>query len=113
MVHIYAEDTQIYLPFLPEDEDWALTKLKMCLTEVHQWMATNWLQLNNSKMEFIIFVSKRNLSYTKNKCITIGKRDVECVRSVGVYFNWHLKGDKQVTFICKSVWQHLFQISKI
>ena len=55
MFNIYADGTQMYLPFLPEDENWALTKLEMCLTEVRQWMATNWLQLNDSKTEFIIF----------------------------------------------------------
>ena len=97
MFHIYADDTQVYLPFLPEDEDWALTKLETCLTEVHQWMATNWFQLNDSKTEFIIFGSKKNLSYLKNKSITIGEFTihigVQCVKSLGGYFDRHLKCD--------------------
>ena len=80
-------------------------------------MVTNWLQLNGSKTEFIIIGSKRNLYYLKNKSITIGEcnihRDVECVKGLGAYFDRHLKCDKQVTFMCKTAWYHLFQISKI
>ena len=117
MFHIYADGTQIYLPFLPEDEDWALTRLEVCLTEVCQWMATNWLKLNDSKTEFIIFGSKRNLSYLINKSITIGEctihSDVACVKSLGAYCDRHLKCDKHVTFMCKTVWYQLFQMSKI
>ena len=117
MFHIYADDTQIYLPFLAEDEDWALTRLEVWLTAVHQWMATNWLQLNDSNTEFIIFGSNRNLSYLKNKSITIGEctihSDIECMQSLGAYFNRHLKCDKQVTFMCKTAWYHLIQISKM
>ena len=56
LFHIYADDTQIYIPFLPGDEHQALAKLEQCLEEVRIWMAANWLQLNDSKTEFIIFI---------------------------------------------------------
>ena len=39
--------------------------------------------------------------------------DVECVKSLGAYFDMHLKCDKQVTFMYKTALYHLFQISKI
>jgi hypothetical protein len=115
--HIYADDTQIYLPFLPGEECEALSRLESCLTEVRQWMAKNWLQLNDSKTEFIIFGSNKNLQLLKQKSIKIGLSEITCdtqsVKNLGAYLDIHLKGDKQVTSTCKSAWFHLFQISKI
>jgi hypothetical protein len=115
--HIYADDTQIYLPFLPENEIVALAKLESCLIDVRQWMATNWLQLNDSKTEFIIFGSSKNLSCLKHRSIRIGECDITSdklsVKSLGALFDINLKCDKQVTSVCKSAWYHLFQISKI
>ena len=43
LFHIYADDTQIYIPFCPGEEGMAITQLEQCLEEVREWMATNWL----------------------------------------------------------------------
>ena len=55
LFHTYADDTKIYLPFSPGEEGMAITQIEQWLREVCQWMATNWLHLNESNIEFIIF----------------------------------------------------------
>ena len=52
--HCYADDTQIYLPQRPNDPR-SLAAVLDCLKDVNRWMAHNFLQLNNSKSEIILF----------------------------------------------------------
>ena len=116
--HIYADDTQIYVSFLPGEEEAALTKLENCLEEVRQWMAANWLQLNDSKTEFIIFGSSQNLCSLTKTSLTIGQcvidsKDTKSVKSLGAHFDINMNLDTHLSAICKSGWYHLYQISKI
>ena len=80
-------------------------------------MATNWLQLNDSKTEFIIFGSKQNLLSLKKNSLTIGECEIpaskDAVRSIGAHLDCTMKLEKQLTSISKSSWYHLYQISKI
>ena len=55
--HSYADDQQIYLSFKPSikgDEEQCTTILHNCINEIHVWMCTNLLKLNNDKTEFIL-----------------------------------------------------------
>lgn len=48
--HCYADDTQLYLPLEPSDNNVTTRKsLLHCLKEVKLWMALNCLQLNEGK----------------------------------------------------------------
>ena len=118
LFHIYADDSQIYLPFSPGEEEVVFQKLEACFDEVRQWMATNWLQLNDGKTEFLIFGSKQNLASLKRNSINIGQCEItssklNAVKCIGAYFDNIMKLEKQITFMCKSAWYHLYQISKI
>jgi hypothetical protein len=118
LFHIYADDTMIYSPFYPGEEDLALKKLEQCLEEVRLWMAANWLQLNESKTEFILFGSKPNLSSLKRNTVTIGQCKIipsqsNAVKSLGAYFDKNMDLDKQIVSTCRTAWYHLYQISKI
>ena len=56
--HFYADDTQIYLPFPPKctgSYDESKSRLESCISDVRIWMANNFLKLNDSKSEFLIF----------------------------------------------------------
>ena len=118
LFYIYADDTQIYLPFSPGEEDIALTRLELCLNEVSDWMAANWLQLNDNKTEFIIIgtakalasLGKTSINFA-NCVITPSKSNA--VKSLGALFDTNMKLEKQVTCMCRSAWYHLYQISKI
>ncbi|XDV50781.1 hypothetical protein PO909_019793 [Leuciscus waleckii] len=56
LYHCYADDTQCYVPLHPKDDS-SLQCLFDCLRDVKQWMSANFLQLNDSKTEVLIFGS--------------------------------------------------------
>ena len=114
--HIYADDTQSYLAFGIDEEKISLDRLEACLTEIRQWMAANWLKLNDSKTEFIIFGSKNNLSQISTQKVTVGDEEIgmsDSVRSIGAVLDNTLGLDKQIAATCKTAWYHLHEISKI
>ena len=61
--HFYADDTQLYIAFAPDDkEDVCIQNVEACVSEICQWMAANYLKLNDDKTEFIILGSRHSLS---------------------------------------------------
>ncbi len=54
--HLYADDTQIYIP-LKRDNKQALKPILDCLDELKLSLTSNFLSLNESKTEFILFGS--------------------------------------------------------
>ena len=114
--HIYADDTQAYLAFNTDDGEVSLHRLEACLCEIRHWMAANWLKLNDSKTEFIIFGSQNNLSKINIKTITVGGETInisQSVKSIGATLDCNLGLDKQIMTTCRSAWYHLHQISKV
>ena len=57
-LHLYADDTQLYLPFDPQNSKIAMQQMEACIAEIKSWMASNFLKLNDDKTEFIMFGSK-------------------------------------------------------
>ena len=114
--HIYADDTQAYLPFNPGEENLAVQKLELCLQEIRYWMAQNWLKLNDAKTEFILFGNKNHLKNVNVNSITLGTSEVpvkDCVKSIGAHLDKTLSMEPQIASTCRSAWFYLHQISKI
>ena len=114
--HIYADDTQAYLPFSTDDEEKALQQLEACLSEIRDWMAHNWLKLNDDKTEFIIFGAKDHVNSLQTSCITVGGDQIgsaKSVKSIGATLDSTLKLEQQIALTCKSAWYHLHQISRV
>ena len=70
--HCYADDTQLYLTFLPDQPSTALSKLELCISEVRVWMSHNMLMLNENKTEVMIFSSKARLLLVRNLSVQVG-----------------------------------------
>ena len=112
----YADDTQVYFSFHHGEEKAAVKTLETCLNEVKHWMSVNWLKLNDSKTEFVVFVDKKSLSNLDINSIIIGDSDVaaiQCVKSIGAHLDNSLKMNKQISSTCKASWFFLHQIGKI
>ena len=52
MCHQYADDTQLYISFLPTAGD-AVLSLQRCLGTILEWMQENGLRLNPDKTEVL------------------------------------------------------------
>ena len=94
----------------------ALCKLERCIEVIRNWMAINWLKLNDDKTEFIVLGSNSNLSKVKTHSITVGEHQIQRsnqVPNIGAIFDANAKMEGQVTKTCQTAWFHLYTISKV
>ncbi len=60
--HFYADDTQLYLSFRPDDPKVA-ARISGCLADISAWMKEHHLQLNQAKTELIVFPANPTLQH--------------------------------------------------
>ena len=63
-IHLYADDTQLYVPFDPCNSGEcveAMKRLECCIEEIRVWMTENYLCLNDGKTEFLILGGKADV----------------------------------------------------
>ena len=114
--HCYADDTQLYLTFLPDQPSTALSKLELCISEVRVWMSHNMLMLNENKTEVMIFSSKARFPLVRNLSVQVGDtiiKSASSVRNLGVRMSTCMSMDTHINSICCSSYMHLRTISKI
>ena len=61
LLHMYADDTQLYLSFSVNDSAQAMEKLQNCIADIRKWMRDS--HLNDTKTEFLVI---GNISLTNN-----------------------------------------------
>ncbi len=60
--HFYADDTQLYLSFRPDDPTVA-ARISGCLADISAWMKEHHLQLNLAKTELLVFHATTTLQH--------------------------------------------------
>ena len=109
-IHMYADDTQIYMSCNPENSQRTLTKLEAMINEVRQWMAQNHLKLNDSKTEFLKLGKPcvlKQINHIKN--IRIGSTQVEPVTSaknIGVTLDQEINLLEQINNTTRNCYFH-------
>ena len=90
--------------------------LSHCASEIKTWMDHNRLKMNDSKTEFILFGSRKQLA----KCITteleINGNSIprsECICYLGEWMDKHLSFKTHIQIKCKSATFNLFRLCKI
>ena len=84
LFHFYAEDTQLYLPIKATDPG-KLSALNDCIADVRNWMSENFLQLNDTKTEIVVFGSQQMAKQILPSAGPLSeKRQARCKES------WHL-----------------------
>ena len=117
----YADDSQNYLSFRPIKDDITPQKactdcLETCLKEVRQWMKFNFLKLNDSKTEFIIFGVHQQLAKVQHISIKIGDDIIENVPAVcnlGMHFDSELKHTVHINKLASSSFATLQNVARI
>ena len=102
-VHVYADDSQPYLSFSPNDIDEqlkALSAIEDCVAAIRSWMSEDKLKLNDDKTEFLLVDTKQQLGKVCIKDIKVGCVEISpssSVKNLGVWFDSKLNRSEHIT----------------
>ena len=116
-MHVYADDTQLYIPFAVEDYKDAIARLEGCIADIRIWLAANHLKLNDDKTEFIIFGhSNLTKKISGSKSIVIGDATISAsatVRNIGAVLDDQLSMKEHIKYIARSCYMYLRMLGQI
>ncbi len=110
--HCYADDTQLYLSFQPDDPTVA-ARISGCVAYISAWMKEH-LQLNLAKTELLIFPATPSLQH--DFTIQLGSSTITpstSVRNLGVISDYQLTFKEHVAKTARSCRFALHNIRKI
>ncbi len=111
--HCYADDTQLYLSFHPDDPTIA-TRISACLTDISCWMKDHHLQLNLAKTELLVVSANPSLHH--NFTFQLGSSTItssKTARSLGVVIDDKLNFSDHIAQTARSCRFALYNIRKI
>ncbi len=111
--HFYADDTQLYLSFRPDDPTVAAW-ISGCLADISAWMKEHHIQLNLAKTELLVFPATPTLQH--DFTIQLASSTITpsaSVRNLGVIFDDQLTFKEHIAKIARSCRFALHNIRKI
>ena len=117
--HFYADDTQLYIAFRPQDsesQEAALHRVEACIADIQKWMCRNRLKLNDDKTVVMLFSSKHNITFKEGINVRIGESIITPtlqVQNLGVTYDMTMTMDQHVNGMCRSAYAHLRNIAQI
>ncbi len=111
--HCYADDTQLYLSFQPDDPTVA-ARMSGCLADISAWMKEHHLQLNLAKTELLVVPATPTLQHDFS--IQLGTSIITpstSVRNLGVIFDDQLTFKEHIAKTARSCRFALHNIRKI
>jgi hypothetical protein len=116
-MHMYADDTQLYISFNVSQWDFAKKKMEECVREIRVWLSQNCLKLNDSKTEVLIMGQQYHLKQLGGPItITIGDSHISPVRSarnLGAVLDSELKLVEHVNSVCRSCYASLRYLGQV
>ena len=112
--HMYADDTQLYLDFSPEDEVSAHATIAGCVMEIKAWLSDNFLLLNENKTEAMTVMPVNQPAVANS--IKLGDVTVPLSASdtnLGAVFDKKCRMEEHATRVCRSANYYLHRIRKI
>ena len=68
---LYADDTQLFISFVPKNFSSAINKLQSTIALISSWMSSNYLTLNPSKTEFLLIDLPQQTSKIVNPSLSL------------------------------------------
>ena len=68
---LYADDTQLFVSFVPKNFSSAINNLQSAITFISSWMSSNYLTLNLSQTEFLLIGLPQQTSKTVNPSLSL------------------------------------------
>jgi len=104
--HLYTDDTQLFLSFLPTHLDSSIDHLHNALDRISSWVTANLLTVNSSKTEFLLVGLSKQLAKINNSLLTT----THAARNLGFIFDEHLTFSDQISSVSKSCYYHICQL---
>ena len=114
--HLYADDTQLYIAFSPQEQANTLSRLSSTLDSVHSWLTSNRLVVNPSKTEYLLIGSKQQRAKITLPTVTFKGNILSpspTVRNLGVTLDSNLSLTKHISSVCSSSFYIIRQIRQI
>uniref|UniRef100_A0A8C2BQ02 Reverse transcriptase domain-containing protein n=1 Tax=Cyprinus carpio TaxID=7962 RepID=A0A8C2BQ02_CYPCA len=111
--HCYADDTQLYFSFQPDDPT-VVARISACLSDISSWMNDHHLQLNLTKTELLVVPA--NPSFHHNFSIQLGSSTItpsRTARNLGVVMDYQLSFTVNIATTTRSCRFALYNIRKI
>ena len=116
-IHIYADDTQIYISFKPISEKIdTISRIENCLNDIKVWMTNNFLKLNADKTKLLFIGSSTNTTHhnsLKVQCHGQELSNSKAEKTLGVFLDSNLTMEENVKEICKASYFHLRNMGRI
>ena len=118
LIHLYADDTQLYIHLATRDIHQAKDKLVSCIREIQNWCASMRLRLNPTKTELIWFHRNKHPAHPlNNQCLQLDPNciitPVNTVRDLGVLLDSSLNLKAHITSVTRSCFFHLRRIRQV
>ena len=117
--HMYADDTQLYLAFKPDDamnQITAVTAMQNAIDDIKKWMLADKLKLNDGKSEFMIIGTRQQLAKVSVDTLRVGNVQLTPLseaRNLGCWFDSQLSMVTHIHKVCKAAFYHLYNLRKI
>ena len=118
-IHLYADDTQLYIYFKPGNQELKLTtliRIKSCIDDIRSWLVGNKLRGNDDKTVALIMGTKPQLQKVIVNSIEIGDANIQFVnqtKNLGFTLDSSLSMAKHISKLTSSAFFQLKQIRQI
>ena len=114
-MHLYADNTQLYLTFKLSLE-MAKVAMEACVRDIDTWMTANILKMNRDKTELLV-LKARHRPFPPLTSISACDEEIDLSSKArhinGVIFDTSMSMETHIAAMCKSAFYHLRNISRI